>query len=135
MSSQRDIFASESQQDNENLLGEDIEDGGGEEEDTGEELQANDFDPKTKTTKAFKDGELAILVDHMEDKLQLLTGFCRDHEYKRVRNNAWAQLVREINTWNEQNGTGIVRSLTSLRDKINNLKSRSKYEKLNYLIT
>ena len=135
MSSQRDIFVSESQQDDENLVGEELEDGGGEEEDTGEEVQANDFDPKTKTMKAFKGGELAILVDHMEDKLQLLTGFCRDHEYKRVRNNAWAQLVKEINTWNEQNGTGIVRSWTSVQDKLNNLKSRSEYKKLNYLFT
>ena len=79
-----------------------------------EEREVNDYDPKTKKMKAFQAGELAIIVDHMEENLQILTGFCRDHEYKRKRSNAWRQLVDEINNWNDQNQIGIVRSHNSV---------------------
>ena len=126
MNSQRDLFGDESVVEFELLNGGDGEDKGEEESGSTQEVQANDYDPKTKSTKAFKSGELAIIIDHMEENLEVLTGFCKDHEYKRVRNNAWAQLVHDINHWNQQNGTGVIRSRTSIRDKINNLKSRSK---------
>ena len=126
MSSQRDIFQDNSQQGYENLNDGELGEREEEEEGTEQERTANDYDPKTKKTKAFQAGELAIIVDHMEENLNVLTGFCRDHEYKRLRNNAWKQLVDEINGWNDQQGTGIIRSWTSVRDKVNNLKSRSK---------
>ena len=126
MASQRDLFEDQSQQGFENLNGEEVEDREEGEEGLVQEREANDYDPKTKKTKAFQAGELAIIVDHMDENLQILTGFCRDHEYKRKRNNAWRQLVNEINAWNDQNATGIVRSCNSVRDKVNNLKSRSK---------
>ena len=114
MNSQRDLFGDQSQQEFEILDGDETEarDEGQEGVVTGRE--ANDYDPKTKVMKAFKEGELAIIIDHMDENLEKLTGHCRDHEYKRIRNNAWAQLVADINRWNDQNGTGVIRSHTSV---------------------
>ena len=114
MASQRDLLDDQSQQGFENLGGEEVEDREEGEDGAIEEREANDYNPKTKKTKAFQVGELAIIVDHMDENLQILTGFCRDHEYKRKRNNAWRQLVNEINSWNDQNQTGIVRSCNSV---------------------
>ena len=126
MASQRDLFDG-SQYENLNVDGEEgdetREDGEGLDQN---EQEANDYDPKTKRTKAFLKGELGIIIDHMDTNLETLTGHCKGHEYKRLRDTAWRQLVQDINRWNEQNGTGVIRSRTSVRDKINNLKSRSK---------
>ena len=109
MNSQRGLFGDQSQQEFEVLDGDETEarDEGQEGVWTGRE--ANDYDPKTKSTKAFKEGELAIIIDHMDENLEKLTGHCREHEYKRIRTSAWAQLVADINRWNDQNGTGVIR--------------------------
>ena len=126
MTSQRDFFDG-SQYENLDIEGEEDDEGreDGEGLDVNEE-KANDYDPKTKRTKAFLKGELGIIIDHMDANLETLTGHCKGHEYKRQRDSAWKQLVDDINRWNVQNSTGIIRSRTSIRDKINNLKSRSK---------
>ena len=115
MASQRDLFEDESQNGyEEGEVDVDEPDEPQYEENDAEEAQPNDYDPKTKKTKKFKDGELAIIVDHMEENLETLTGHCRDHEYKRIRNNAWRNMVDDINRWNEQNGTGIIRGYISV---------------------
>ena len=119
MSSQHDLFEDQSQQGYENL---NVEDGVDRDEEEEDERAANDYGRKTKKMNAFQAGELAIIVDHMDENLQILTGFCRDHECKRMRNNIWKQLVNKINAWNDQNGTRLVHSCSSVLDKVSNMK-------------
>ena len=98
----------------------------------------NDYNKATKSTVKWKDGEVSIVVDAMEDSMELLIGHIKEHEYRRMRLNRWKSLLNAINTWNEDNGTGVVRSIKSIRTKIFNLRTRSKYHcafHLVYVIT
>ena len=88
----------------------------------------NDFDKKTRRTIAWQEGELGVIINHLDDNLELLFGHCKESEYRRSRVNAWKSLLNAINNWNDQNGTNVVRSVLSIRTKIRNLKQRSKYE-------
>ena len=81
---------------------------------------------KTKTTVYWKDGETSILIDAMEDSMELLVGHIKEHEYRRMRLNRWKTLLNAINAWNEDNNTGVIRSIKSIRTKIFNLRTRSK---------
>ena len=89
--------------------------------------RANDFDKKTKRTIAWQEGELSIIIDHLDDSLDLLFGHFKESEYRRMRVNAWRTLLNAVNNWNDQNSTGVVRSVLSIKKKIRNLKQRSKY--------
>ena len=129
MASQQDMFGADSQ----NLEGDEVhgdpelpQDGQvAVEENFGEE-RANDYDPKTKHTVKFKEGELDILVDHLKSNLENLTSHIKTNEYRRGRREAWTSLVNAINLWNETNGTGVIRSAPSIKTKMDNLKYRSK---------
>ena len=89
---------------------------------------ANDFDRRTKRTIAWQEGELSIIIEQMDDNLDVLFGHCKESEYRRTRVNAWKGLLDAVNNWNDQNGTGVVRSVLSIRTKIRNLKQRSMYD-------
>ena len=127
MASQRDMFENSQQGEGEEPHGEaEIPDeGAGGEENYGEE-EANDYDPRTKRTVKFKEGELSVLIDHLENNLQNLTGHIKTNEYRRGRREAWRNLVNSINRWNRDNGTGVIRSARSIKTKLDNLKYRSK---------
>ena len=86
----------------------------------------NDYNPKTRKTVLWKDGETLLIVDAMEENLDLLIGHVKSHEYRRARRNKWQSLLAAVNGWNEDNETGVVRSVTSIRTQIHNLKTRSK---------
>ena len=58
------------------------------EENFGEEA-ANDYDPKTKRTVKFKEGELGIPVVHLESNLENLTAYIKTNEYRRGCREAW----------------------------------------------
>ena len=94
----------------------------------------NDFDRKTKRTITWQEGELGVIINHLDDKLDVLFGHCKESEYRRTRVNAWKNLLNAINNWNVQNGTNVVRSVLSIRTKIRNLKQRSKYEILTVIV-
>ena len=112
----------------------DVGDGGeDEEEEDGDTVEGvvvqervpNDYDAKTKKTVAWQEGELSIIIDHMEDHYDYLVGHTKGNEYRCTRVNAWKRLLREINHWNDFNGTNLVRSVKSIRTKIRNLRQRS----------
>ena len=90
-----------------------------------QERAANDYDKHTKKTVPWKDGELSIIIDHMEDHYEYLVGHTKDNEYRRTRVNAWRRLLNEINNWNDVNGTQVVRSVKSIKIKMRNLRARS----------
>ena len=115
-------------------------DPGEEREDNGDECGANrvdgvviegpvpnDYNPKTRRTVLWKDGETSIIINAMEDSLDLLIGHVKEHEYRRSRRNRWQTLLATVNGWNEDNGTGVIRSVASIRTRIHNLKTRSEY--------
>ena len=89
--------------------------------------EANDYNCRTRQTVKWKEGEMSIIVDSMEENLELLAGHTKGNEYRRKRINAWKKLMNSIHLWNEQNQTGVVRSYQSTYNKLNNLKARSKY--------
>ena len=129
MASQRDMFDEESQNyEGDEAVGDaDLpEEGPDVVENFGAE-EANDFDAKTKKTVKFKEGELSILIDHLDNNLDNLTGHIKNNEYHRGRRQAWRNLVDAINNWNQLNGTGLVRSAESIKTKMDNLKYRSKW--------
>ena len=76
--------------------------------------RANDYDRKTKRTIAWQEGELSIIIDHMEDSLDVLFGHCKESDYRKTRVNAWKRLLNEINYWNDQHDTSVVRSVLSI---------------------
>ena len=129
MAPQRDMFDENSQ----NLEGDEavgdpeMPDGGQVEveENFGEEM-VNDYDPKTKKTVMFKEGELSVLIDHLDNNLDNLIGHIKNNEYRKGRRAAWHNLVDAINIWNQANGTGLIRSAKSIKTKMDNLKYRSK---------
>ena len=86
---------------------------------------ANDYDKKSKKTVDWQEGELSIIIDHMEDHYDLLIGHTKGNEYRRTRVNAWKRLLNEINNWNDVNATNIIHSVKSIRTKIRNLRQRS----------
>ena len=86
----------------------------------------NDYNPATKSTVRWQDGETVPILDALENSKDLLIGHVKDNEYRRIRLNTWAALLADVNQWNADNNTGVVRSVTSIRARIHNLKSRSK---------
>ena len=75
MASQKDLFDSQGGNGDGNDEGEQVQ----EEEDDMEGLvnagrQANDYNKATKSTVHWKEGEMACIVDAMEDNLDLLIG-------------------------------------------------------------
>ena len=129
MASQKDLFESQgsSQVGNGDGNEEGEEDQGGEED--MEEIvnggrQANDYNKKTKATVHWKEGEMACIVDAMEENLDLLVGHTRGNEYRRKRITAWRNLMDRIHLWNQQQGTNVVRSYATTY-KLNNLKARN----------
>ena len=52
------------------------------EENFGEE-EANDYDPKAKRTVKFQQGELGVIISHLETNLENLTGHIKNNEYRR----------------------------------------------------
>ena len=128
MASQKDMFDENSQANDAEGEPEGPEGArGGVYENFGEE-EANDYDPKTKRTVKFKEGELGIVIDHLENNLQNLTGHIKSNEYRRGRRAAWKRLVTDVNRWNSDNKTGVIRSGASIKTKIDNLKYRSKFD-------
>ena len=125
MASQRDLFEDSQHAEGEEAHGEaeipDEDQGAVGDENYGEE-EANDYDPRTKRTVKFKEGELSILIDHLESNLQNLTGHIKTNEYRCGRRDAWRNLVNSINRWNRDNGTGAIRSAKSIKTKLDNLK-------------
>ena len=130
MASQKDMFCETQELD----VDVDVGNEDGEDEEGGENIvegiviqqrAANDYNPKTKKTVAWQEGELSIILDHMDDYYDLLVGHTKDHEYRRTRVKAWQNLLNAINNWNELNGTGLVRSVKSIRTKMRNLRQRS----------
>ena len=134
-------MASQSQQD---MFGdaepEEIEADDPRDEETGDESAANridgiviegpapnDYNPKTRKTVLWKDGETLLIVDAMEESLDLLIGHVKSHEYRRARRNRWQTLLAAVNGWNQDNETGVVRSVASIRTRIHNLKTRSNF--------
>ena len=89
-------------------------------------VQPNDYNPETRRTVRYEDGELAIIVDHLDNHYEQLFGHGRNHEYVRDKKTAWTNLINEINNWNKTNNTGIVRGEKSVRQKIQNMIYRSK---------
>ena len=75
----------------------------------------------------WKDGKTSIIIDAMEDSLDLLIGHVKEHEYRRSCRNHWQTLLAAVNGWNVDNETGVVHSVASIRTRIHNLKTRSKY--------
>ena len=128
MASQQDLFGGDSQnyEGDEAIVEAELPDNGqaAVEENFREEV-ANDFDPKTKRTVKFKEGELGILVDHLESNLENLTCHIKTNEYRRGRREAWRSLVAAINGWNQSQNMGIIRSAASIKTKLDNLKYRS----------
>ena len=130
MASQQDMF-NDTEDFNEVLdVGNDDVDKDEEEENTVEgvviqDRVPNDYDKKTKKTVAWQEGELSIMIDHMEDHYNLLVGHTKGNEYRKTRVKAWRNLLTGINTWNDQNNTRIVRSVKSIRTKMRNLRQRS----------
>ena len=100
MASQRDLFENSQNDEVDEAIGEaDNPEGGqgeGGEDDFGH-AEANDYDPKTKHTVKFQDGELSILIKHLESNLANLVGHIRNNEYRRGRREAWRSLVNAIN--------------------------------------
>ena len=132
MASQKDMFCEEDE--SQDVI--DVGDGGEEEDEDGgdtvegvvvQERVPNDYDAKTKKTVAWQEGELSIIIDHMDDHYDYLVGHTKGNEYRHTRVNAWKRLLRKINHWNDVNGTNLVRSVKSIRTKIRNLRQRSEY--------
>ena len=118
MASQKDLFednsqANEAEGEPEGPEGArvDVEENFGEEE-------ANDYDPKTKRTVKFQQGELGVIISHLENNLENLTGHIKTNEYRRGQRQAWKRLVNDVNRWNSDNGTGVIRSVASIKTKI-----------------
>ena len=130
MASQIDLFGDN--EDGEEVV--DVGNGGEDDDEDGgdtvegvfiQERPANDYDKKTKKTVPWQEGELSIIIDHMEDHYDLLVGHTKDNDYRRTRVNAWKRLLVEINNWNDVHGTKVIRGVKSIRTKIRNLRQRS----------
>ena len=48
------------------------------------------------------------------------------HSTKKDREKAWDKLLKEVNAWNESEGTGKVRTYMKIKKKIDNLKKNGK---------
>ena len=126
MASQNDMFCETQEgEDDVEVVNEGEEDGEDEENTVDgvliQERPANDYNKKTKKTVAWQEGELSIMIDHMDDHYELLVGHTKGHEYRRTRVKAWRNLLGAINHWNELNGTRIIRSVKSIQTKMCNL--------------
>ena len=75
-------------------------------------------------TKWFKPGEIAIMIEHMENKYNMLFGNCKKASYKQQRAKAWQQLIDALNIWNMHAKTEVERDFDSVKRKIDNLKQR-----------
>ena len=129
MASQKDLFNS---QDSEEEINngerhmEEVQGAEGEQEVGDIEVEEpNDYNPATKKTIQFKEGELAIIVDHLDNNYESLFGHGRTHEYVRLKKKAWKALIEEVNNWNKSQGTGVIRGEKSIKQKIQNLMYRS----------
>ena len=71
-------------------------------------------------------GEIAIILDHMENSMSHLVGNGKSAQYKKDRRAAWDKLIDEINRWNEAQGTGKVRKYAKIKKKIDNIKKNGK---------
>ena len=58
-------------------------------------------------TRWYKPGEIAIILDQMENNYNLLFGNCKKVLYKQDRVKAWKKLIDSLNLWNVQAGTGV----------------------------
>ena len=75
-------------------------------------------------TKWYKSGEIAIMIEHLENNYNFLFGNCKKASYKQQRVKAWNNLMEALNLWNDQTGTDVQRDLESVKRKIENLKQR-----------
>ena len=75
-------------------------------------------------TKWYKSGEIAIMIEHLENNYNFLFGNCKKASYKQQRVKAWNNLMEALNLWNDQTGTDVERDLESVKRKIENLKQR-----------
>ena len=92
--------------------------------------QANEPDQSQGQDKKkikFFEGEMSIILDTLEDKYETLFGHQKTNEYKRKRKRAWEKLTNAVNHWHVTEGTGKIRTQDTIKTKIDNLKSRSKY--------
>ena len=81
-------------------------------------------DPKPKQQIQYKKGELAIIVDNLENHYFDLVGNGKSADYKQRRDKAWSRLIDSLNEWNESEGYPVVREYDSVKRKIDNLKQR-----------
>ena len=131
MDSQRDLFQNSQNSDEEEIDRDQrfMAEAGGNAEDQEvgdvDTEQPNDYNPQTKSTVVFQDGELAIIVDHLDSHYEQLFGHGRNLNYVRDKKKAWKALINEINNWNKTQGTGTVRGEKSVKQKIQNLMYRS----------
>ena len=125
MASQNSLFESQGEAGDGNEEVEDAQGSDDMEVIVNEGRQANDYNKEKKSTVYRKEGEIAIIVNAVEENLELLVGNIRGNEYRRKRIKAWKDLMNRIHLWNEQQGTGVVRSYASTYNKLNNLKARS----------
>ena len=75
-------------------------------------------------TRWYKAGEIAIILDQMENNYNFLFGNCKKASYKQDRVKAWKKLIEALNMWNVQAGTDVERDFESVKRKIDNLKQR-----------
>ena len=81
-----------------------------------------------RQTQLYKKGELAIIVDSLENHYYDLVGNGKSADYKQRRDKAWGQLIQKLNDWNEEEGYAVIREYDSVKRKIDNLKQRGTKE-------
>ena len=77
-----------------------------------------------RNSQLYKKGELAIIIDSLENHYYDLVGNGKSADYKQRRDKAWGQLIQKLNDWNEEEGYPVVREYDSVKRKIDNLKQR-----------
>ena len=90
--------------------------------DGGDEAGEENEDPNDPNSGWLQQGEVAIILDHMENRLNLLVGKGKSSQYKKDREKAWSKLLDEINRWNEAQKTGKIRRYSKIKKKIDNIK-------------